>query len=52
MPEGDDRVPAMGGRVRGAQERLIADRYLLLRQLAKAGWAGSGSPLTSYSAVW
>jgi hypothetical protein len=31
MPEGDDRVPAMGGSVRGAQERLIADRYLLLR---------------------
>ena len=35
MREGDDRVPAMGGSVRGAQERLIADRYLLLRQLGQ-----------------
>jgi hypothetical protein len=52
MPEGDDRVPAMGGSVRGARERLIADRYLPLRQLARAGWTGSGSPLTSYPAAW
>ena len=37
MPEGKDRSHATGGSARGARERLIADRYLVLRQLGRGG---------------
>jgi serine/threonine protein kinase len=37
MPEGKDRSHVTGSSVRGAQERLVAGRYLLLRQLGRGG---------------
>jgi serine/threonine protein kinase len=37
MPEGKERSPATGSGVRGAEERLLAGRFLLLRQLGQGG---------------
>lgn len=51
MPEGDDRVPAMGGGVRGAQERLIAAAGLRTHQLRALREACSAARIKRPGAV-